>query len=501
GGLLLFDREQPGPTARGVAVPPEAPPAAPESGASVAESVEPEAEPGRQAALPTESTTAEAESQSGGPAAQAPASSQGEAQMAARPPASAPAEPTPGSGPSAPPVLPSFDVVRVEPSGEAVLAGRAEPRSRVRALDYDDVIGAVTADPQGQWVIVVDEPLAPGTHELGLEAETPSGAVLQSESLVIVTVPYPQVAETPKEAPVAPRQTEPPNAAPALEIPSEVAPEPGPPSTVVAPESGTASQVAAEQRPRVVPRTASPPAAAPAAGSPSEIAPQPAPEDATRVARAGPDRSAAESTPAAPSGTAERVQTRGTRARPAPGGSAERPLAVMVPRSGEGPSRVLQQPSAPSEGLGEGTLVLETIDYAPNGAAYIGGRAAPEARLIVYLNDRPAGYGRADSRGVWLVALDQAIAPGLHDLRVDQVDEDGKVVARVETPFSAAGSVVPKPDEVTVVVQPGNSLWRIARRVYGEGLRYTVIFAANDEQIADPDLIYPGQIFVVPLEE
>ncbi|HSR73136.1 MAG TPA: hypothetical protein VLL72_12210, partial [Kiloniellales bacterium] len=45
GGLLLFDREQPGPTARGVAVPPEAPPAAPESGASVAESVEPEAEP------------------------------------------------------------------------------------------------------------------------------------------------------------------------------------------------------------------------------------------------------------------------------------------------------------------------------------------------------------------------------------------------------------------------------------------------------------------------
>ena len=48
------------------------------------------------------------------------------------------------------------------------------------------------------------------------------------------------------------------------------------------------------------------------------------------------------------------------------------------------------------------------------------------------------------------------------------------------------------------MVQPGNSLWRIARRVYGEGVRHTLIFDANQDQIRDPDLIYPGQIFVVP---
>ncbi|MCM0019941.1 MAG: LysM peptidoglycan-binding domain-containing protein, partial [Tagaea sp.] len=45
---------------------------------------------------------------------------------------------------------------------------------------------------------------------------------------------------------------------------------------------------------------------------------------------------------------------------------------------------------------------------------------------------------------------------------------------------------------------PGNSLWRISRRIYGEGLRYTTIYAANREQIRDPDLIFPGQIFAVP---
>jgi nucleoid-associated protein YgaU len=50
----------------------------------------------------------------------------------------------------------------------------------------------------------------------------------------------------------------------------------------------------------------------------------------------------------------------------------------------------------------------------------------------------------------------------------------------------------------TFIVQPGNSLWRIARRSYGEGLRYTVIYDANKDQIRDPDLIYPGQVFVLP---
>ena len=47
-------------------------------------------------------------------------------------------------------------------------------------------------------------------------------------------------------------------------------------------------------------------------------------------------------------------------------------------------------------------------------------------------------------------------------------------------------------------VQPGNSLWRLARRSYGEGLRYTEIYEANKDQIRNPDLIYPGQVFVLP---
>ena len=48
------------------------------------------------------------------------------------------------------------------------------------------------------------------------------------------------------------------------------------------------------------------------------------------------------------------------------------------------------------------------------------------------------------------------------------------------------------------IVQPGNTLWAIARERYGEPMMYVSVFEANSERIRNPDLIYPGQIFVLP---
>ena len=176
----------------------------------------------------------------------------------------------------------------------------------------------------------------------------------------------------------------------------------------------------------------------------------------------------------------------------------ERPLVVLMPRSGQGPTRVLQQPAFLSEGLGEGTLVLETVDYDARGRTAVGGRAEAGRRLIIYLDGKPVAYAVAAADGRWTATLAGSIAQGLHRLRVDQLGADGQVTARVETPFSRAAVVATLPEEIAVIVQPGNSLWRIARRVYGEGVRYSVIYRANRERIGDPNLIYPGQIFIVP---
>ena len=49
-----------------------------------------------------------------------------------------------------------------------------------------------------------------------------------------------------------------------------------------------------------------------------------------------------------------------------------------------------------------------------------------------------------------------------------------------------------------VIIRRGDTLWQISRRVYGHGVRYSTIYLANQDQIEDPDLIWPGQIFAVP---
>jgi len=47
-------------------------------------------------------------------------------------------------------------------------------------------------------------------------------------------------------------------------------------------------------------------------------------------------------------------------------------------------------------------------------------------------------------------------------------------------------------------VQPGYTLWAIARNRYGRGILYVQVFEANRDKIRDPDLIYPGQVFQLP---
>jgi nucleoid-associated protein YgaU len=168
-------------------------------------------------------------------------------------------------------------------------------------------------------------------------------------------------------------------------------------------------------------------------------------------------------------------------------------LAVVVPRSDQG-STVLQAPNPPRSGL----LVLESVDYDADGRLIIGGQAPPKAEVRAYLDNRFIGNAIADNNGRWHIKPADVVASGLHSLRIDEVDASGRVIARVESPFSRAQPLNVAAGDQLVVVQPGNSLWLIASRTYGSGFRYTVIYQANKGQITDPDLIYPGQVFKVP---
>lgn len=172
-------------------------------------------------------------------------------------------------------------------------------------------------------------------------------------------------------------------------------------------------------------------------------------------------------------------------------------VALLTPKNRTG-TRILQEPDrADRIAMPEG-LNLGKVDYDDQGNLEMSGHGAPDAELRAYVDGAYAGRARAGADGQWRIMPETEIAPGLHVLRVDHVDSNGAVLARIELPFArvARSDVVVEVDQV--VVQPGNSLWRIARRTYGRGISYTTIYEANRDQIRDPDLIYPGQVFELP---
>lgn len=77
-----------------------------------------------------------------------------------------------------------------------------------------------------------------------------------------------------------------------------------------------------------------------------------------------------------------------------------------------------------------------------------------------------------------------------------QTSETSSQPEQATKPVPAAA----QPPVRIVTVQPGATLWAIARDRYGEGQLYLQVFEANKDKIRDPDLIYPGQVFTVPEE-
>ena len=126
-------------------------------------------------------------------------------------------------------------------------------------------------------------------------------------------------------------------------------------------------------------------------------------------------------------------------------GPADRPVvALMTPGK---PTVVLSQPSAPKPMAG--AAVVESVEIEPGGKFH---------------------------------ASDRTQQPQL----------------ATALPGGGSPSTVVLPKIATTTVSRGDSLWRLSRLRYGVGTRYAVIYKANREQIRNPNLIHPGQIFVLP---
>lgn len=142
--------------------------------------------------------------------------------------------------------------------------------------------------------------------------------------------------------------------------------------------------------------------------------------------------------------------------------AAEAPSAPPALLLSEEGAVVLQDPATPDPAAAPGTSVMiDTISYTPEGEVQIGGRGAAGAALRVYLDNIETATTQVPQTGLWLATLPDT-PPGIYTLRVDQLDEAGKVTSRFETPFkretlealAAATGTEPAPQETAAPDTP-----------------------------------------------
>ncbi|MCF7700426.1 LysM peptidoglycan-binding domain-containing protein [Loktanella sp. M215] len=187
-----------------------------------------------------------------------------------------------------------------------------------------------------------------------------------------------------------------------------------------------------------------------------------------------------------------------------------KPDASDAPAQDTVPAPTIVVDAAGARVMGPGPQVmdrvaLDAITYDTAGEVLLAGRAPGDGTLQVYINNRPVTTAPVGVDGDWRLTLPPVDA-GTYTLRIDALNAQGQVASRVETPFrreapadvQAATDAGAAMGALTQTVQPGSTLWAIARDNLGDGMLYVSVFNANADQIRDPDLIYPGQVFVIP---
>ncbi|MCH2165069.1 MAG: LysM peptidoglycan-binding domain-containing protein [Marinovum sp.] len=483
-------------------------------------------EAAQEVAQPTETLAPEADVASQLQAATVP-----ETEVAPEPapePEVAVAEPevAPVSEPAAEPdkpvvAAPSIDVVRVEPNGQTLLAGRGMAEREILVLLDGDQISDVVTDGAGQFVSFLDIPPSEKPRVLTV-AMMMDGTRVPGDGSIIITPVRPTVlAEAEPEAETkiesAPEEgdeqiSEP--AAPTTQVaqvplPTPSAPDPQPQvpeaeATLSTSEPEPAPEVDVADTPSTEPDVTEHDVAemAHATETEPETTDQVAETDSTapntsaQAAGSAAEPRATEEVAQVPAPELESAEEPAEAAAAEPDTPAEQVAPTVLATNEEG-LRVLQAPQV-SE-----SIALDTISYDDGGDVQLAGRAL-DGFVRVYIDNTPITTTPIRPDGSWRVGLPE-VDQGIYTLRVDEVDPDGIVTSRVETPFKREDrETLANEDEGghsearVLTVQPGNTLWAIARERYGEGTLYVRLFEANRDQIRDPDLIYPGQVFDIP---
>lgn len=440
------------------------------------------------------------------------------------------------------PLIPSFDIVRVEKDGNILVAGQAEPGSDITLMNRDTIIGTAKTGDAGAFVVLPDNPLKGANNQISISSKLKDGTTINSQQRVAVAVPEQGEALValvepgkPVEILQKPRPTaepKPVDVAKAPEVEPAVVPEAvAEPATVKEPKQEVVTQTQPASKPIVeavtVIEKAKPKAeetvvakieAAPEGVKPEPIVdPKPLEkareESKKRVARllegvseepkeelatvaeevvaeaAIPPKTLVPEAPQPKPPIAATPSVEPAVEEPA----VERVAAIVEEKKPE-PAKVVE----PSK-----TITVDAVEVE-NDTLFVAGKASPNETVRVYVDDQLVGDIKTGEGGQWLLQQTKPLGPGKYNIRVDLLKKgSAEVVARAAVPFAVEDLTPAELAEAkvgNVIIRKNDNLWTIAQRLYGDGRRYTSIYQQNKGQIKNPQLIFPGQIFKVPSE-
>jgi hypothetical protein len=285
----------------------------------------------------------------------------------------------------------------------------------------------------------------------------------------------------------------------------------------------TKAEIKAETKPEPKLAAAAPPAPSESpASAPKVDALAETQKQATALADLVPAKPPAATTDAGPRFDVARVDDHGEAAviagRAAPGAQVEllrdgKPLdTVVADASGQ---FVMTPPQLPA-----GSYELTLRAKAPDGTVTQSGRsmpvtiaeaAPPPARPAPAAKQELKQAEKSDDKSDVVASLPSASArqASAHDRPTVQPRFIGAPKPRVMARAPAATTVASASPADAIsgapaeaggnrVISRGDSLWALSKLAYGDGARYAVIYNANRGKIHNPNLIYPGQTFVVP---
>ena len=393
--------------------------------------------------------------------------------------------------------VPQIETIRIEADGAVLIAGLVGPNQAVDVLVNDVALLTLYADGSGNFAGFFDLPYSSELRVIRLRVGTAESYVFSDQDVLVlptqIAAPLPEARETSDEAEIElTENAEATSEATASEQSRANETSQGgldasglsakSSSVSVAGDEDSDNQSASEGETTESARAdlESPKVPKPADAAAAKAAETP------KIGDAKPEETASAQPPSeAP------VKSLADAAAP--------PKVLIADKDGV---RVVQS----DDSLDQDAIALDAISYDEDGQVMLSGRSNPMAYLRIYLDNAPVLLVRPDDDGNWKTLLSN-VDPGVYTLRIDQVNAAGKVVSRLETPFkkeSPQKLLTHLQDTKTearinvVTVQPGYTLWAIARKRYGRGILYVRVFEANRDKIRDPDLIYPGQVFDLP---